>query len=248
MFGEVFKLELPSRENKERFVREMFDSIAGKYDLLNTLMSLGMDAGWRQFAVKRAKVKSGDRVLDICCGTGKITMELARVVGKSGTVTGLDFSSSMLEVANRELEGFDLKDVITLVQGNAMDLPFPDHSFDAVTVGWGLRNVPDIEKVVREMMRVVKPGGMVVSLDMAKPEMVVFKQVYWLYFEKLVPLMGKIWARRKGAYSYLHQSAKEFLSQKELKDLFYRIGLKQADYHNLCCGVVAVVEGQKPQD
>jgi len=234
-------------ENKENYVREMFNSIAPRYDLLNTLMSLGMDRPWRRFAVKRSGVKAGSCALDICCGTGKITQELARAVGRAGSVTGLDFSPSMLNVARAALEKFDLKEVISLVQGNAMSLPFADDFFDAVTVGWGLRNVPDIATVVKEMKRVVRPGGMVVSLDMAKPELFLFKQAYWLYFERLVPLMGKIWAKKESAYNYLHSSAREFMHQKELTQLFQQAGLEYPRYHNLCGGVVAVVEGRKPR-
>lgn len=238
--------DLPKKEQKEGYVRDLFDTIAGKYDLLNSLMTFGMDDKWRRHLVKRSKAGPGSNVLDICCGTGKITMELAHTVGPKGHVTGLDFSHSMLDVAQKTIAASGLAERITLVQGNAMCLPFPDHAFDAVTVGWGLRNVPDIFTVVGEMLRVVKPGGMVISLDMAKPEMPVFKQLYWLYFEKAVPLMGKVWARKESAYNYLHHSAKVFLHQKELALLFQKAGLTEAAYHNLFGGVVAVVEGKKP--
>jgi demethylmenaquinone methyltransferase/2-methoxy-6-polyprenyl-1,4-benzoquinol methylase len=236
---------LPGKENKEGYVRDLFNTIAARYDLLNTLITLGLDGTWRRFAVKRTKIGPGSRVLDICCGTGKITLELARRVGATGHVTGLDFSEKMLDVARQSVAASGLADRITLVQGNAMNLPFADDSFHAVTVGWGLRNVPDIYTVILEMQRVVIPGGMVVSLDMGKPEMTGFKELYWLYVEKVVPLMGKIWAREY-AYNYLHNSAKAFLHQKELAMLFQKAGLTEAAYHNLCGGVVAVVEGKKP--
>ncbi|ATW23862.1 demethylmenaquinone methyltransferase [Candidatus Formimonas warabiya] len=236
---------LPSKEQKEHYVREMFDSIAAKYDFVNSLMSLGMDHRWRRFAVHRAEIRPGGVALDICCGTGKITLELARRVGLEGRVTGLDFSPRMLEVARQAVAASEFKEIINLIQGNALCLPFEDNSFDAVTVGWGLRNVPDIFTVVQEMMRVVRPGGMVVSLDMAKPELPVFKQAYWLYFEKIIPLLGKIGAHKETAYQYLHQSARVFPHQKELARLFHEAGLEAACYHNLCGGVVAVVEGRK---
>lgn len=239
--------ELPNKEQKEGYVRDLFDTIAAKYDLLNSIMTLGMDHRWRRFAVLRSEAGPGSKVLDICCGTGKITLELAEAVGSKGHVTGLDFSHNMLEIAREAVALSGLGERVTLVQGNAMSLPFDDNSFDAVTVGWGLRNVPDIFTVVKEMLRVVKPGGMIVSLDMAKPEMPVFKEIYWLYFEKIVPLMGKIWARKKSAYDYLHHSAKAFLHQKELALLFRKAGLTDAAYHNLFGGVVAVVEGRKSQ-
>jgi demethylmenaquinone methyltransferase/2-methoxy-6-polyprenyl-1,4-benzoquinol methylase len=126
-----------------------------------------------------------------------------------------------------------------------MKLPFDDNSFNCVTVGWGLRNVPSIMQVLKEMQRVVKPGGKVVSLDMAKPTAPVFKQGYWLYFDKLVPLMGKLWAGKKSAYQYLNDSTREFPAQGELARMFAQAGLKETDYHNLLGGVVAVVEGRK---
>ena len=204
---------LPPKEHKERFVRDMFNSIAGRYDLMNTLMSLGLDHSWRRFAVRRAGLVPGGTGLDICCGTGKIVMEQATVAGASGSVTGLDFSEQMLAVARENLRQFPLRDTVRLIRGNAMKLPFDDNTFDCATVGWGLRNVPDIAGALHEMARVVKPGGKVVSLDMAQPTAPVFKQLYWLCFDKLIPAMGKVWAGNKGAYAYLHDSAQLFPPQ-----------------------------------
>ena len=237
---------LPSKEQKESFVREMFNSIAGRYDLMNSLMSMGLDHSWRRFAVKRAELAPGGNGLDICCGTGKIVIEQVRIAGSTGRVTGLDFSEKMLAVAQENLKQHELKDNIRLIRGNAMKLPFEDNAFDCVTVGWGLRNVPDIAGALREMVRVVKPGGMVVSLDMAQPTAPVFKQLYWLCFEKMIPAMGKLWADNKGAYAYLHDSAQVFPPQWELAKMFSDAGLATAAFHNLAGGVVAVVEGRKP--
>lgn len=239
---------LPSKENKERFVRDLFNSIARRYDLMNSLMTAGRDKAWRKLTVERAGIKEGGHALDICCGTGMLSMELARAVGNTGSVVGLDFSENMLAVARENLKQFQLRDNITFIQGNAMELPFADNTFDCVTVGWGLRNVPDIDTVVREMARVVKPGGKVVSLDMAQPTMPVFKQGYWLFFEKVVPAMGKLWAGNKGAYGYLYDSAKVFPPQWELAEIFGKAGLVQTGYRNLLGGVVAIVEGMKPKD
>lgn len=237
---------LPGKENKEKFVREMFNSIARRYDLMNTLMSLGLDKSWRKFTVQRSELKPGGQGLDVCCGTGMLTMEQARTAGPAGSVVGLDFSENMLAVAGENVKNFEFKANIQLIQGNAMELPFADNTFDCATVGWGLRNVPDILTAVKEMFRVVKPGGKVVSLDMAQPEAPAFKQIYWLCFEKLIPAMGKLWAGNKGAYGYLHDSARVFPHQKELTRIFGEAGLAETDYHNLAGGVVAVVEGRKP--
>lgn len=238
-------MALPTKENKEKYVREMFNSIAKRYDLLNTIMSLGMDTHWRKYAVKISKIKKNGNALDICCGTGMFVHELAKTVGPQGKVTGLDFSEEMLAVAKERVNNYHL-DNVQLLQGNAMELPFADNVFDSVTVGWGLRNVPDINRVISQMLRVVKPGGKIVSLDMAKPNAPVFKQIYWLYFEKLVPLFGKLWADKRSAYTYLHDSAKDFPHQQELANMFAKAGAIDTKAHDLFGGVVAAVEGTKP--
>lgn len=237
---------LPSKENKAKYVQETFNSIAKNYDLMNTLMSLGLDKSWRRLAVKRSELKEGGKGLDVCCGTGMLTMEQARAAGSTGKITGLDFSEKMLDVARQNIRDFEFKDSIQFIQGDAMDLPFENNNFDCATVGWGLRNVPDIFKAVREMIRVVKPGGKVISLDMAQPMTPVFREFYWLCFNKVVPAMGKLLSGNKKAYGYLHDSAKVFVHQKELAGIFAEAGLVETGYLNLCGGVVAIVEGRKP--
>jgi len=232
--------------DKATYVKETFNSIAGHYDLMNSIMSLGMDKRWRRYAVKRVGAKPGMHILDVCCGTGQLSLELGNVVGSEGNVTGLDFSQKMLEVAKYSLIQSSNPSNIRFIQGNAMELPFPNDSFDGVTVGWGLRNLPDLRQGIREMVRTVKPGAKVVSLDMAKPSFPVFKQAYWVYFEKMVPLMGKIWAKKASAYQYLHDSAREFPAQEELVRIFMECGLIDSHFDNLAGGVVAIVTGTKP--
>lgn len=236
-----------SGKDKATYVQETFNSIAKRYDLMNTLMSFGLDKGWRRKAVHTAEVKPGMHIIDVCCGTGQLSMEIAGTLGSLGKVTGLDFSENMLEKARESINTSPYQSMITLMQGDAMQLPFPDNTFDGATVGWGLRNLPNLEQGVREMLRVVKPGSMVVSLDMAKPTLPLFKQLYWLYFEKLVPWMGKIWAGKAKAYQYLHDSAVEFPPQQELAQIFARCGLVETRYQNLFGGVVAIVSGRKPK-
>lgn len=236
---------LPRREEKAAVVRAMFNGIAHRYDLMNTVMTAGQDRAWRRFAVRRAGVRPAGRALDVCCGTGMLCEELAKAVGGAGGVVGLDFSEKMLAVA-RERFARGAPRPVTLVQGTAMALPFPADSFDGVTVGWGLRNVPDMEGAIREMARVVRPGGRVVSLDMGQPELPVVRQLYWLCFEKLVPAVGKLLARDRSAYDYLHDSARAFPHPRELAALFGAAGLADARHHNLSLGAVAVVEGTKP--
>ncbi|MHB1406321.1 MAG: bifunctional demethylmenaquinone methyltransferase/2-methoxy-6-polyprenyl-1,4-benzoquinol methylase UbiE [Desulfitobacteriaceae bacterium] len=233
-------------KDKATYVRDMFNTIAGRYDLMNTLMSLGMDRRWRQVAVRFSGAKPGDKMLDVCCGTGQLSYELAKTVGPKGQVTGVDFSEKMLAEAKVLVKDKPLAQNIKLLQGDAMALPFADNSFDGATVGWGLRNLPDLMKGIQEMTRVVKPGSWVVSLDMAKPSTPVFKETYWLYFEKLVPAMGKLWAGKKSAYSYLHDSARTFPAQDRLARIFKECGLTETGYRSLAGGVVAVVYGKKP--
>lgn len=233
-------------KDKSTYVKETFNSIAKRYDFMNTLMSFGLDKGWRKRAVQTVEAKPGMHIIDVCCGTGQLSLELSTTVGENGHVTGLDFSQNMLGQAKENISGSVYQSIIELIQGDAMNLPFEDDSFDGATVGWGLRNLPDLDKGIQEMVRVVKPGGMIVSLDMAKPTLPVFKQGYWLYFEKLVPLLGKVWAGKAKAYQYLHDSAREFPAQQELADRFKQAGLIDTRYENLAGGVVAIVSGRKP--
>jgi demethylmenaquinone methyltransferase / 2-methoxy-6-polyprenyl-1,4-benzoquinol methylase len=235
-------------KDKSTYVKETFNSIAKRYDLMNTLMSFGLDKGWRKKTVRIAEAERGMHFIDVCCGTGQLSLELAMKVGTDGKITGLDFSKNMLEIAKNNISRTSYQSMIELIQGDAMNLPYENNSFDGATVGWGLRNLPDLDKGIREMVRVVKPGGMVVSLDMAKPTLPLFKQGYWLYFEKLVPLMGKIWAGKAKAYQYLHDSAREFPAQQELAQKFKEAGLVETRYENLAGGVVALVSGRKPSE
>lgn len=231
-------------KDKRTYVKETFNSIAGRYDFMNSLMSLGMDKRWRKKTVEIADIKPGMNILDVCCGTGKLLIEISKVIGSSGSATGIDFSERMLETAKKNI-GLPEASNITLIQGDAADIPFDDAVFDGCTVGWGLRNVPDTRQVIREMMRVVKPKSMIVSIDMGKPELPIFKQIYWFYFEKLIPFFGKLFAGAPKEYSYLYNSAKKFSSQSELRDIFSECGLKNCGYKNLFGGVVAIVYGEK---
>lgn len=233
-------------KDKSTFVKETFNAIAGRYDMMNSLMSLGMDKRWRRKVVRQVGAGEGKHILDVCCGTGQLSLELSGSVGSQGKVTGLDFSENMLRVARVQLNKCPWPERITLLQGDAMALPFPDNTFDGATVGWGLRNLPDLRKGIREMIRVVKPEGKVVSLDMAKPTLPLFKQGYWVYFEKLVPFMGNLFAGKESAYRYLHDSAVNFPSQQELAKIFVECGLVDVRFENLAGGVVAIVQGMKP--
>ncbi|KUK84153.1 MAG: Demethylmenaquinone methyltransferase [Pelotomaculum thermopropionicum] len=231
--------------DKEKYVHSVFSSIAHRYDLLNTTLSFNRDKYWRRFTVFHSGLKPGDKGLDICCGTGMLTLELAGKVGLNGQVVGLDFCENMLNKAVENIRPTPYKGIIDLVKGNAMDLPFPDNTFDCATIGFALRNVPDIKRTIAEMRRVVKPGRKVLSLELAKPSTPVFKQLYYFYFNHLVPLLGRFGAGINGPYSWLPNSLKVFPHQLEIKNIFTEAGLADAHYYELTGGIVAVHVGIK---
>ncbi len=231
--------------DKERYVHEVFSSIAHRYDLLNTTLSFNRDKYWRKFTVRHSGLQPGSAGLDVCCGTGMLALEQARVVGMHGRVVGLDFCENMLQKAVDNIKRTPYQGVIELVKGNAMQLPFEDNTFDCATIGFALRNVPDILKTIKEMRRVVKPGGKVLSLELAKPGAPVFKQLYYLYFNHLVPLLGRMGVGQNGPYSWLPTSLKNFPHQSEVCELFQKAGLADVYYHELTGGIVAVHIGIK---
>ncbi len=230
---------------KEKYVHGVFAAIARRYDLMNTLLSFNRDKYWRRFAVAQTGLAAGGSALDVCCGTGLLALELARAAGPGGRVTGLDFCREMLAVAAGNVAASPCGGRVELVEGNAMALPFADDSFDCATIGFALRNVPDIAAVLAEMRRVVRPGGKVVSLELAKPSAPVFKQLYYLYFERILPLLGKAGAGVDGPYRWLPESLRRFPHQAVVRDIFTAAGLKDAVYHELTGGIVAVHVGRK---
>jgi len=234
-----------SNKEKEEYVHSIFSSIAGRYDLLNTVLSFNRDKYWRRFAVARTGLQPGGKGLDVCCGTGMLALEQAKVIGASGRVTGLDFCADMLAKASENISRTPFAGVIELVLGKATELPFPDNAFDCATIGFALRNVPDVRKTIAEMRRVIRPGGKVVSLELAKPGAFLFKQIYYLYFNHVVPFLGRIGVGLSGPYAYLPNSLKEFPHQAEIKNLFAAEGLADAHYYELTGGIVAVHVGTK---
>ncbi|MGI5901373.1 MAG: demethylmenaquinone methyltransferase [Desulfitobacteriia bacterium] len=228
-------------------MKEIFDAVSKRYDLLNTVMSFGRDKSWRKKVVQVVKAEPKMHILDVCCGTAELTKEIAKAVGPHGRVTGIDFSEKMLSEAAQKLEKSPLKSNISLLQGDALNLPFKDNYFDGATIGWGLRNLADLRQGLREMYRVVKPGSMVVSIDMGKPSLPIYKQLYWLYFKKVIPFLGHIWAGKRKEYFYLYQSAQDFKSQIKLVEDFQNCGFVKCGHLNLAGGAIAIVYGQKPE-
>jgi demethylmenaquinone methyltransferase/2-methoxy-6-polyprenyl-1,4-benzoquinol methylase len=226
---------------KAKYVHRMFASIAPRYDLLNTLLSLNRDRYWRKFAVERSGLLPGGSAIDVATGTGKLAIELAKVVGPDGKVVGVDFCREMLDIAEEKCRGL----CIEVAEGNAQELPYPDNEFDLATIGFALRNVESIEKTLEEMTRVVKSGGRIISLEFTQPDNVLFRGLYYLYFFRFLPVVGRMVSRDKEAYSYLPASVAGFLSKKELGDVMEGIGLKDIEIYSLTGGIVAVHIGVK---
>jgi len=232
-------------KEKEAHVQAVFAAIARRYDLLNTVLSFNQDRYWRRFAIRQTGLQAGGKALDVCCGTGMMVLAEAEIVGERGHVTGLDFSRPMLDVAAERIAKTAYGGRIELVEGNAMALPFADDTFDCATIAFGLRNVPDILQTIKEMRRVVRPGGKVVSLELGKPSAPVFKQLYYLYFEHLLPLLGKLGVGREGPYRWLPESLKLYPHQTEVRELFEQAGLRDARFFELTGGITAVHVGTK---
>lgn len=231
-------------KKKEEYVHSVFENIAHKYDLMNTLLSFRRHKAWRKFTMKKMMVKEADTALDVACGTADWTISLAKA-SKTGKIIGLDFSKNMLEVGKEKVKIAGLDKQIELVNGNAMELQFEENTFDHATIGFALRNVPDIEKVLSEMMRVVKPGGKVVSLELSKPNWPPFRKIYYLYFYKILPLLGKLFANSYEQYAWLPESLTNFPDQKELARIFEKVGLEKVEVYPLAGGIAALHIGYK---
>ena len=231
--------EAIEREREAR-VQTMFDRIAGRYDLMNSVMSAGLHHRWRARAVELAQVERGSRALDVCCGTGDLALALKDAVGPDGEVVGLDFSESMLEHARAKTAERGAE--VSYVHGNALELPFEDGRFDAATVGFGIRNVVDLPRALAELRRVVRPGGRVVVLEITTPERPPLSWFYALWFDRIVPLLGTITGEHD-AYSYLPESVKRFPPAAGLAKRMYDGGLRDVRYLILAGGIVAVHAG-----
>jgi demethylmenaquinone methyltransferase / 2-methoxy-6-polyprenyl-1,4-benzoquinol methylase len=229
-------------------ISAMFAGIAARYDLMNRLMTLGMDGGWRRLAALEALVGDGGRALDACCGTGDLTLELAEL-WPCATVIGLDFTGAMLEVARRKAAaprhaGASAR--VSFVRGDVLALPFSDGEFSAVTVGWGVRNVPDVLRAFAEMARVTRPGGRVVCLEstVAPPGLERVLQDVWM--GGVVPRLGRVVSGDPSAYAYLPASVEAFPRVDELAAVMSEAGLTRIRYRRLGFGAVALHVGEVP--
>lgn len=226
---------------EEPQVEAMFDRIAGVYDLMNSVMTAGLHHRWRRRAVDLARVGPGASVLDVASGTGDLAIELAARVGSGGSVIGSDFSEQMLDRARVKAPQLEW------VQANALALPYEDDCFEAVTVGFGARNFSDLEAGLAEMVRVTRPGGRVVVLEITTPTRPPLSTFFRLWFDRLVPLIGRF-AGDPDAYSYLPSSVRRFPDARTLAQRLSEAGLSDVTYMLTAGGIIAIHSGTKPAD
>jgi demethylmenaquinone methyltransferase/2-methoxy-6-polyprenyl-1,4-benzoquinol methylase len=228
--------------DKAKFVRGVFDSVAPKYDVMNDLMSAGLHRAWKAYTVMVANLKEGDRALDIAGGTGDLALAFSKKVGKSGQVVHTDINAAMLSTGRDRL--IDKGAVLPTVVCDAEKLPFPDNYFDLVSVAFGLRNMTHKDVALKEMNRVLKPGGKLLVLEfskVAKP----LEKVYDWYSFKVLPRLGKLVAGDDASYRYLAESIRMHPGQQELKSMMHKGGFGHVDYHNLTGGIAALHVGIK---
>src|SRR5665811_1341369 len=233
----------PTRDSAQfsEQVQAMFDRIAGKYDLLNSLMTAGLHHSWRARAVDRTDVSPGDSVLDVCCGTGDLSFELASRVSPGGNVIGSDFSEPMLDLAREKAESRRSASV-RFEWGDALDLPYDDSRFDAVTVGFGVRNFADRDRGLREMARVLQPGGRLVILEFTEPRRPPFSTFYSLWFDRIVPVLGRLTPNPE-AYSYLAESVRGFPDPEGLGAKMDAAGFERIRWLLTAGGILAIHSG-----
>jgi len=223
----------------------MFATIAARYDLLNHLLSGNIDKRWRRLVSKTIfhGLPQDVRILDVACGTGDLSLTLSE--GSGAQIVGLDFCRPMLDIAASK--SLKRGAHIPFIEGDALALPFRDHSFDGVTIAFGLRNLASVESGLRELLRVVRPGGKVAVLEFSKPRYAIFRGLFQVYFTKLLPLVGGLISGSRGAYEYLPDSVARFPDQKELSALMTAAGFEDVNYRNLTGGIAALHVGRRPR-
>ncbi len=221
----------------------MFDRVAGRYDALNSVMTAGLHHRWRERAAERTKLSPGDSALDICCGTGDLALQLAGRVSPGGRVVGCDFSEPMLDLA-REKAAAQQAGGVRFEWADALQLPYDNERFDAVTVGFGVRNLADLDRGLREMARVLKSGGRAVILEITQPTRQPLSAFYSLWFDRIVPLLGTF-SNEPDAYSYLPESVRSFPDPHDLAARMDRAGLERIRYTVLAGGIIAIHSGVK---
>jgi demethylmenaquinone methyltransferase/2-methoxy-6-polyprenyl-1,4-benzoquinol methylase len=232
-------------EEKVNKVAEVFHSVAGKYDIMNDLMSFGVHRLWKRFTIDKSGVRKGQKVLDLASGTGDLAIKFSKIVGEDGQVIISDINESMLSEGRDRLLNKGIFKNVDFVLANAESLPFADNSFDCVTIAFGLRNVTDKDAALREMFRVTKPGGRAMVLEFSKPTSEAFSKIYDTYSFKILPKIGKYITNDEASYQYLSESIRMHPDQETLKSKMQDAGFEDAVYHNMTNGVVALHIGFK---
>jgi demethylmenaquinone methyltransferase/2-methoxy-6-polyprenyl-1,4-benzoquinol methylase len=240
-----FGFQRVPREDKARRVRGVFDSVAGNYDLMNDLMSAGAHRLWKRFTLALANLRPGQRALDVAGGTGDLAAGLARQVGSRGLVVLTDINAAMLARGRDRLIDEGFVDSVAYVQANAERLPFPESTFDCITIGFGLRNVTDKSLALASMRRALKPGGQLLVLEFSRPTAPGLKPLYDAYSFRVLPLLGRLVAGDEASYRYLAESIRLHPDQETLLRMLQDAGLEGCRYHNLSGGIVAVHRGYK---
>ena len=228
---------------KKKQVEQMFDTISGNYDTMNRMITLGTDQGWRRKVLKIVSDTQPESILDIATGTGDLAILFSQT--QASKIIGLDLSAGMLEVGRRKVTELNLDDRLEMVQGDSENLPFQDNSFDAITVGFGIRNFEDLEKGLSEILRVLKPGGVFVILETSVPTNFPFKQGYFFYTQNVLPLMGKLFSKDQKAYRYLSDSAKNFPFGVELNNILTKVGFKDVQHFPQTMGIATIYRSSK---
>ena len=232
-------------ETKAGLVANVFHSVAARYDLMNDLMSGGIHRLWKRFTIELSGVRPGHRVLDIAGGTGDLAARFSRLVGASGEVVLADINESMLRVGRDKLIDHGVQGNLEYVQADAQALPFPDNHFDCISIAFGLRNVTDKDLALREMLRVLRPGGRLLVLEFSKPRNELLGKAYDQYSFRVLPLMGRLVAGDSDSYQYLAESIRMHPDQETLLGMLDDAGFVHCEYHNMTGGVVALHRGFK---
>ena len=240
-----FGFQTVNREEKAGKVAEVFHSVASSYDLMNDLMSAGIHRLWKRVTIEMSGVRRGHKVLDIAGGTGDLAAKFSRIVGSDGLVVLADINDSMLKVGRDRLLDRGIANNIQFAQANAQYLPFPDNTFDVITIAFGLRNVTDKEMALRSMHRVLKPGGKLLVLEFSKPPSRLLSKIYDGYSFNILPKLGKFFASDADSYQYLAESIRMHPDQETLMAMVKKAGFSNCDYHNMTGGIVALHRGVK---
>ncbi len=230
-------------KSKKEEVAEMFDNISGKYDFLNHTLSMGIDRGWRKKAIQHLKGRNCDHLLDIATGTGDFAITAYRAGCKK--VTGVDISNGMLNIGRQKITRLGLDPKVELLYGDSENLPFENNTFDAITVAFGVRNFENLDKGLSEIFRVLKPNGILIVLEFSQPRTFPVKQLYGLYFTKILPLFGKMVSGDKSAYSYLPESVRQFPEGTAFIGHLLKAGFKETTEERLTFGIASIYTGIK---